>query len=629
MRHGFLKVAAATPPVRVADCRHNAQAAAALIERAAGDGAMLLVLPELCLTGYTCGDLFLQDALQEAARGALGLVLRATRGRELLVAVGLPLRVGHSLYNCAAVLCGGRVLGVVPKTYLPNYGEFYEKRLFAPAPDAVTEMELLDQRVPFGSRLLFCCEQMPSLTLGVELCEDLWAPEPPSTALALHGATVIANLSASDEAVLKPEQRRRLVQVQSARLNCGYLFCSAGEGESTTDVVFSGHDMIFENGSLLAEAPPFGGGYALTELDLQFLLRERQRHAYAALPAEGYRCVPFQLPMRETALTRAYWRTPFVADTQPERERRCDEVLAIQAHGLKKRLQHTGAKRAVIGVSGGLDSTLALIVAVRALALLGRPATDVLAVTMPCFGTTKRTRGNAEKLCDALGVPCCTVDIAAAVAQHLSDIGHAPGTADTAFENAQARERTQVLMDLANMENGLVVGTGDLSEIALGFATYGGDHLSMYGVNAGVPKTLMRDMLGILARRAGGALESVLMDILATPVSPELLPAVDGQNPQRTEETVGPYELHDFFLYHAVRRGECREKIQRLAEYAFAGSYDAAAIAHWLETFYRRFFAQQFKRSCMPDGPRVGNVSLSPRGDWRMPSDAVPAAWLE
>lgn len=627
MQHGFLKVAVATPSVRVADCRHNAAQIIGLIDRAGRDGAMLLSMPELCITGYTCNDLLMQDALHHAALEALNGIMEATRGRPLMVVVGIPLVVRHSLYNCAAVLRDGKILGIVPKTYLPNYGEFYEKRLFAPAPDFVSDIQVLGQTVPFGSKLLFCCKSMPDFILGVELCEDLWSPLPPSTGLVLHGATVIANLSASDEAVTKPDYRRKLVQVQSARLSCGYLFCSAGDGESTTDVVFSGHDMICENGAMLAEAPPFGSGYAVTELDLQFISRERRRHAREAESGDAYQRISFELPVQETALTRTYWRTPFVADAEAEREQRCDEVFAIQAHGLKKRLAHTGARRAVIGVSGGLDSTLALLVSVRALALLDRPATDVLAVTMPCFGTTKRTRGNAEKLCAALGVPCRTVDITAAVTQHLKDLAHPLDLHDVTFENAQARERTQVLMDLANMNGGLVVGTGDLSEIALGWSTYNGDHISMYGVNCGVPKTLMRSMLGIFAGRADGMLAEVLTDILETPISPELLPAKDGEIVQRTEDSMGPYELHDFFLYHAIRRGEYREKIQRLAEYAFGGIYDAAAIAHWLDMFYRRFFSQQFKRSCMPDGPRIGNVSLSPRGDWRMPSDAVSDAW--
>ena len=627
MQHGFLKVAVGTPSIRVADCRYNAQQIIALIRRAARDGAQLLAMPELCITGYTCGDLFMQDALQRGTLDALSEILAASRESELVFVIGMPLTVRNSLFNCAVVIQRGTILGVVPKTYLPNYGEFYEKRLFAPAPDTVTSVQLFGSEVPFGSKLLFCCTTMPEFILGIELCEDLWSPMPPSTKLALHGATVIANLSASDEAVTKAEYRRKLVQVQSAKLSCGYLFCSAGDGESTTDVVFSGHDMIFENGAMLAEAAPFGCGYAVSEIDLQFVSRERRRRARGDESDDSYVRIPFTMSMHETGLTRTYWQTPFVADTPEERERRCDEVFSIQAHGLKKRLAHTNAKKAVIGVSGGLDSTLALLVSVRAMALLGRPASDIAAVTMPCFGTTVRTKSNAEKLCDALGVPCRTVDISASVTQHLADIGHPLDLHDVAFENAQARERTQVLMDISNMNGGIVVGTGDLSEIALGWSTFNGDHMSMYDVNAGVPKTLMRNMLEIFAARADGLLAEVLADILATPISPELLPAKDGEIVQQTENVVGPYVLHDFFLYHAIRRGEYREKIQRLAEYAFAGIYSPETIAHWLDTFYRRFFSQQFKRSCMPDGPRIGNVSLSPRGDWRMPSDAVSEVW--
>lgn len=627
MQHGFLKVAVGTPSIRVADCRYNAQQIIALIRRAERDGAQLLAMPELCITGYTCGDLFMQDALQRGTLDALSEILAASRESELVFVIGMPLTVRNSLFNCAVVIQHGTILGVVPKTYLPNYGEFYEKRLFAPASDTVTSVQLFGSEVPFGSKLLFCCTTMPDFILGIELCEDLWSPMPPSTKLALHGATVIANLSASDEAVTKAEYRRKLVQVQSAKLSCGYLFCSAGDGESTTDVVFSGHDMIFENGAMLAEAAPFGCGYAVSEIDLQFVSRERRRRARGDESDDSYVRIPFAMSLHETALTRTYWQTPFVADTPEERERRCDEVFSIQAHGLKKRLAHTNAKKAVIGVSGGLDSTLALLVSVRAMALLGRPASDIAAVTMPCFGTTVRTKSNAEKLCDALGVPCCTVDISASVTQHLADIDHPLDLHDVAFENAQARERTQVLMDISNMNGGIVVGTGDLSEIALGWSTFNGDHMSMYDVNAGVPKTLMRNMLEIFAARADGLLAEVLADILATPISPELLPAKDGEIVQQTENVVGPYVLHDFFLYHAIRRGEYREKIQRLAEYAFAGKYSPETIAHWLDTFYRRFFSQQFKRSCMPDGPRIGNVSLSPRGDWRMPSDAVSEVW--
>jgi len=587
------------------------------------------VLPELGLPGYTCGDLFFQDALQRAAVNGLSEILKASRSYDMLVVLGMPLSMPTGLFNCGIVLHKGCLLGVVPKTVLPNYREFSEKRFFSPAPQETTSIKLLGQTVPFGNKLLFACDTMPELILGVEICEDLWSPIPPSTALAQNGASLICNLSASNEAVTKADHRRALVETHSARLLCGYLFASAGTGESTTDMVFSGHDMLCESGTLLAESKPFGPGYAVSEFNLPLILRERCRLGRSGAPSKDFTIIPFSLDPAPAKLTRAYWKTPFVADTADERAARCDTALTIQAHGLKKRIAHTGVQKVVLGISGGLDSTLALIVAKEAMALLGRPASDVLAVTMPCFGTSKRTRSNAERLCEALDVPCRTIDITAAVTQHLKDLNHPLDVADTAYENAQARERTQVLMNLSNMENALVVGTGDLSELALGFATYNGDHMSMYGVNAGIPKTFMRSMLTILADRAGGELGSVLHDIVDTPVSPELLPGKDGEIAQITEDIVGPYELHDFFLYHTVRNGESREKILHLANYAFHGEYSEEVIAKWLDVFYRRFFSQQFKRSCMPDGPRIGNVSLSPRGDWRMPSDASAAAWRE
>lgn len=627
MQHGFIKAAVATPEIRVADCEANADAILRCVERAAEDGAKLLLLPELCVTGYTCADLFLQYALQNSALSALETILERTKHLDMVIALGMPLAVSQSLFNCGVVIQRGKVLGVVPKTMLPNYGEFYEKRIFTPAPQALGEMKLLGAVVPFGSQILFCCESMPELRFGLEICEDLWSPLPPSTKLIQAGATVILNLSASDEAVTKAGYRRMLVRSQSTRQAAAYLFASAGEGESTTDMVFSGHNMIFENGVLLAESAPFGAGYACTELDLALICRERQRLTRGPQTAESCLRLPFSLPVSETKLTRCYWAKPFVPDDPLECAARCEEVLAIQAHGLKKRIVHTGVKTLVLGVSGGVDSTLAIIVAQRALSLLSRPATDILAVTMPCFGTSKRTKGNAEKLCDALGIPCRTIDITESVKRHLIDIGHPLDVADTAFENAQARERTQVLMDIANMEQGLVVGTGDLSELALGFATYNGDHMSNYGVNAGVPKTMIRAMLTHIAAAQGGALASVLLDIVDTPVSPELLPAVDGESRQVTEDLVGPYELTDFFLYHMLRRGEPRDKILRLAKYAFGGAYADETIDFYLDSFLRRFFAQQFKRSCLPDGPRVGSVSLSPRGDWRMPSDASSRAF--
>ncbi len=629
MKYGFVKVAVATPKIRVADCMANAEAILALFHRAEADGARLLALPELCVTGYTCGDLFLQDALLEGAKRALARVAEGTRGSDMLLVLGLPLALHNALYNCAAVLQKGRVLGVVPKTALPNYGEYYEKRHFVSAPAAPDTIELLGSTVPFADAQLFCCRELPEFVFGIEICEDLWSPRPPSVGLAGRGATVIVNSSASDEAVSKSAYRRQLVQVHSAKLNCAYLFASAGDGESTTDLVFSGHDMILENGSILAESIPFGPGYAVSEVDVAFLSREKRRLArgldVVCTPAR----VPFSQEPSEAKLTRCYWRMPFVPDDLAEADARCRETLQIQSQGLKKRIEHVGADKLVLGISGGVDSALALLVCRDALALLGRPATDIEAVTMPCFGTTRRTRGNAEKLCDALGAPCREIDLSEAVRRHLSDLGHPTDKTDTAYENAQARERTQVLMDTANMVNGLVVGTGDLSELALGFATFGGDHLSMYGVNADVPKTLIRAILRYVARTEGGALAPVLEDIVATPVSPELLPPADGAIRQITEELVGPYELHDFFLYHMLRRGAPREKILHLARYAFGGEYDDATLERWLDRFYSRFFSQQFKRSCMPDGPRVGSVALSPRGDWRMPSDASPAVWRE
>ncbi len=623
MKNGFLKVAVATPEIVVADCGKSGDAIIKLIKRAQGDGAKLLLLPELCLGGYTAGDLLLHTTLNDAAEQALAHILAETADSDMVTLIGLPMINGNLLYNCAAVIQAGKVLGVIPKTHLGNYGEFYEKRVFAPAPDYNTTCTLCGQTVPFGNKLLFCCKEMPAFVLGVEICEDLWTALPPSALLADCGATVLCNLSASDEAVAKADYRRMLVQSQSSRTTGAYLFSSAGDSESTTDVVFSGHDMIFENGALIAESLPFGPGYAVTEVDLEFLLHERRRFARRLFDDREVLRIHFSQTMVETKLTRVYWKMPFVPPNPVEEAKRCQEVLAIQAHGLKKRILHTGVKKLVIGVSGGVDSTLALIVAKNALALIDRPATDILAVTMPCFGTSKRTRSNAEILCEAMGIPLVTVDISDSVAKHLADIGHDGKTQDTAFENAQARERTQVLMDLSNLHGGFVVGTGDLSELALGFATYNGDHMSMYGVNADVPKTLIRSILRYVANTCDNpVLRDVLIDIVDTPVSPELLPGKNGTISQVTEDIVGPYELHDFFLYHLLRRGETREKTLRIAEYAFAGVFDAPTIAKWYDVFIRRFFAQQYKRNCLPDGPRIGNVALSPRGDWRMPSDA-------
>ena len=634
MKDGFIKVAAATPALRVADCEYNAARIVEQAQDAAEHGASVVVFPELCLTGYTCGDLFLQETLLAGAVDALDHVRRATVSLEAAVVVGLPVRSHGKLYNCAAVLCGGAVLGLVPKQNLPNYSEFYEQRHFVSGRGMQARcVTLRGSRsivvdVPLSPELLFCCETIPELTLGVEICEDLWVPAPPSTTHAQRGATLVVNLSASDEIIGKAAYRRDLVRQQSARLLCGYIYADAGFGESTQDLVFAGHDLIAENGALLAESRRFESGIVYADLDLQRLLHERQRMNTFALVGGGER-IAFALAPKESDLVhRVFPRTPFVPADHTKLIERCEEILTLQATGLATRLAHTNAKTAVVGLSGGLDSTLALIVLVHAFDLLGRKHKDILAVTMPCFGTTARTRGNAEKLADAYGVTLQTVDIKAAVDQHFADIGQSKDELTVTFENGQARMRTMVLMNLANKHGGLVVGTGDLSELALGWATYNGDHMSMYGVNASIPKTLVRFLVAYEAERTTGELSEVLRDVLDTPVSPELLPPKDGEISQCTEELVGPYELHDFFLYYMLRFGYGPRKLYRVALRAFAGAYDDETILKWLTTFTRRFFSQQFKRSCLPDGPKVGTITLSPRGDWRMPSDACATLWM-
>ncbi len=629
---GFLKASTVSPALRVADCDYNAGEIISAMQSASAAGVQLLVLPELCITGYTCSDLFFQRTLQNGALSALSKIIAASAEHEMLTVVGLPLMVGGKLFNCAAVLCGGAVLGVVPKTYLPNYGEFYEMRQFTAGSTEVEWIPLLGEEVPFGTSLLFACAEMPSFVLGVEICEDLWSPLPPSTFHALAGATVIANPSASNETVGKAEYRRTLVQNQSARLLCSYLYADASHGESTTDMVFAGHNMIAENGVLLVESKPFGNNIATTELDCEQMESERAHNTSFQRATAGYCTVEFSLDIRQPALTRFVSPTPFVPSSVSQRTARCELILSMQADGLAKRLAHAHAKTAVIGISGGLDSCLALLVAARAMTQLGRPATDIIAVTMPCFGTTKRTRSNAEILCEELGVTFMEIDIANTVHSHFADIAHDESVLDVTYENGQARVRTLELMDLANKHGGLVVGTGDLSELALGWATYNGDHMSMYGVNAGVPKTLVRHIVRYCAEIAStSALQCVLLDILDTPVSPELLPATEsGEISQQTESLVGPYELHDFYLYYVLRFGFGPAKIYHLATVAFAGreEYPAEILYKWLRNFYWRFFSQQFKRSCLPDGPKIGSVTLSPRGDWRMPSDAAANLWL-
>ena len=634
MRDGFISVAAGTPKIRVADCRYNAEQIFTLMREADKQGVKILALPELCLTGYTCGDLFLQDTLLRGAEEGLQTVLEATRNLDIVTALGLPVwdKWDNKLYNCAAVIQKGEILGLVPKAYLPNYGEFYEQRWFASGSGVEHGIELCGQHVSLCTNQTFACDTMPNLVIGVEICEDLWAPAPPSVELARKGATVILNLSASNELVGKADYRRSLVTGQSARLMCGYVYADAGEGESTTDVVFTGHNLIAENGTLLAERR-FATGLTVSEIDVDRLVYDRRRtntFTFGKEPPEIWRC-SFTLPVEETRLTRYVSPSPFVPEDDAGRAERCEEILRIASLGLKKRLEHTGAKTAVVGLSGGLDSTLALLITALAMGMLNRPASDIIAVTMPCFGTTARTRSNAELLAERMGATLKVVDISQAVRRHFADIGQSMENHDVTFENGQARERTQVLMDIANQTGGLVIGTGDLSELALGWCTYNGDHMSNYAVNASIPKTLVRHLVAYLARdnaKKDQALHDVLEDILDTPVSPELLPAVQGEISQRTEDLVGPYELHDFFLYYMLRWGFPPRKIYRLAVYALGKTYSRDVILKWLKTFYRRFFSQQFKRSCLPDGPKVGTVALSPRGDWRMPSDASAALWM-
>ena len=631
MRQGFIKVAALTPKVTVADTQANRKEICRLMDEAEAKGAKILVFPELCITGYTCGDLFYQQVLLREAKKDLLAIAKYTQRKDYLAFVGLPLEYNGKLYNVAAAVTQGKVLGLVPKTHIPNYNEFYERRHFAPGmkqpvPVALDE----DTVVPMGTRVLFQCRQMPELKIGAEICEDVWAPNPPGVEHALAGATLLVNLSASDETTGKDMYRKSLVTGQSGRLICGYVYCSAGDGESTQDVVYSGHNLIAENGTLLAESRRFCNESIYTELDMVRLNEERRRMSTFMTSDESYINVEFSLKEEKTELTRFVDPAPFVPGNKADREKRCEEIFMIQAMGLKKRLEHTHAATAVVGISGGLDSTLALLVMVKAFDLIGKDHKDIVAVTMPGFGTTDRTYDNAVSLIKSLGATFREVSIVDSVRVHFKDIGQDEAVHDVTYENGQARERTQILMDIANKSGGMVIGTGDMSELALGWATYNGDHMSMYGVNASVPKTLVRHLVCYYADTcADETLQKVLYDVLDTPVSPELLPPEDGKISQKTEDIVGPYELHDFFLYYILRFGCTPKKIYRLANYAFAGTYDTETIQKWLKTFYRRFFSQQFKRSCLPDGPKVGTVAVSPRGDLRMPSDASARIWME
>lgn len=695
MKDGFIKVAAGTPDVQVADCEFNAAEIIKMVREMEAEGAKVMVFPELCITAYTCGDLFWQENLLEEAKVQLVRIAEETADVDAIIFVGLPLEYKGKLYNAAAGLNHGEILGFVPKTYLPNYNEFYEARYFTSGdlvdgtvyvgreeyrerygetaesddvefdiemaeidgfeeleeveevededPDYIDEDEdeeedFYDEDIWISPNTIFTCADMPKLQIAAEICEDLWVPNPPSVRHAYHGANLIVNLSASDEVVGKDSYRKSLVSAQSARLLCGYIYATAGEGESTQDVVYGGHNLIAENGSILAESRRFVNGVIYADIDIHRLDNERRRMTTCQfapdLAPEGqdisYNEAPFSLDKTETELTRKFDSRPFVPGIKEERERRCDEILNIQAMGLKKRLAHIHCQNAVIGLSGGLDSTLALLVTVRAFDMLGMPREKITAVTMPCFGTTDRTYNNACQLSECLGATLKEVNIREAVNLHFRDIGHDPEVHDVTYENGQARERTQILMDIANQSGGIVIGTGDLSELALGWATYNGDHMSMYAVNASVPKTLVRHLVRYYADTCEDAkLSEILLDILDTPVSPELLPPKDGVISQKTEDLVGPYELHDFFLYYMLRWTFPPKKIFRLAQNAFAGEYDDETILKWLKTFYRRFFMQQFKRSCLPDGPKVGSVAVSPRGDLRMPSDACAKLWLK
>ena len=631
MRHGFIKVAAATPDIRVADVDYNKGQIIKQMDEAAEAGAKIIVFPELCITGYTCSDLFLQDILLNSAKKALVKIAEHTKNLDALVFVGVPIAVGGELYNVAAALNHGNILGFTTKSFLPNYGEFYEMRQFRPGPKKAEKILFGGKEIPFGPQLLFVENQMANLIVSAEICEDVWSPVPPSIEAAREGATVIVNCSASDETIGKASYREALISGQSARLISGYIYANAGEGESTTDLVFGGHNLIAENGTILAEAKRFSNGIIYTEFDVQKIANERRKNTtFTETQEHVLPRIPFGLEQTETILTRTFPSRPFVPRDDQERAKRCEEILTIQAMGLKKRLAHTHAKSAVVGISGGLDSTLALLVTAKAFDALGLERSGITAVTMPCFGTTDRTYQNACKMSLKVGATLREVRIGDAVMQHFKDIGHDPQDHSVTYENSQARERTQVLMDIANQTGGLVIGTGDMSELALGWATYNGDHMSMYGVNASVPKTLVRHLVHYFADTCeDSSLKEVLYDVLDTPVSPELLPPKDGEIAQKTEDLVGPYELHDFFLYYFLRMGYEPGKIYRIAKLSFAGEYDDETIYKWLRTFCWRFFSQQFKRSCLPDGPNVGTVALSPRGDWRMPSDACVALWIQ
>lgn len=632
MKHGFLKVACATPNIRVADCTYNVNEMINIAKEANEQKVKVLVFPELCITSYSCADMFFSNVLLDSSYKALVRYIEQTKEYDMLSILGLPMFCENKIYNCAAVVKGGELLGVVAKSNLPTYGEFYEGRYFVPCPDENIDFSFNGKTVPFGRNILFSCNSMPLLKVGVEICEDIWVNTPPSNMLSIAGATLLANLSASNEVVAKDEYRRILVSSQSAKTVSAYIYANCGEGESTTDMVCSGHSIIAENGTIISERVPFDyskGKFIIADVDLEKLsLERRRRNTVTTNIDKNIVQVPFDFKMEQTNISRYIDPHPFVPSDKNELERSINTVRSIQAYGLKQRMAASSIEKCIIGVSGGLDSTLALLSTVHAFNVMGKDQKNIIAVTMPCFATSERTKANAIALANLLHVELREIDIRDALALHLNSIGHGLALHDTVYENAQARERAQILMDIANAENGLVIGTGDLSELALGFTTYGGDLTSMYSLNSGVPKTLIPHILEFYAKE-NSTIAEVIEDIIKTPISPELIPAENGEITQITEDIVGPYELHDFYLYNMLTHHYSPEKLLRIAQIAFNDKYDDNMLLSCLRTFVKRFFSQQFKRSSMPDGPKVFGVGLSPRGDLKMPSDASSEEWLK
>lgn len=626
MKDGFIKAAVFSPKLKIADTDYNKNEIINAIIEADNNNVKILAFPELCITGYSCGDLFFQDILIENARKAVFDIAERTKALDMLIILGCPVKDKGKLYNCAIPINKGRIICIYSKQNLPNYNEYYEKRYFSTLSE---DSFLKEWGTTLTNNAVLQCSTLPQLIIGIEICEDLWAVNPPSNTFALNGANVIVNISASNDFISKPTKRREYVKNQSSRLICAYIYANAGQYESTQDLIFSGHSIIAENGSIIAEKPPFDNKMLITEIDYQKINFERSKNTGFIIKNTNYNNT-FSFNIERTLLTRFISPTPFIPIDKAELEKRCEFILNMQAYALKKRLIHTGVKRLVLGLSGGLDSTLALIVCIKTMQLMDLPLTNILAISMPCFGTSTRTKSNASELASITKVTFKEIDISKAVKQHMKDIELDNSDRSAAYENAQARERTQVLMDYSNSQNALVVGTGDLSELALGWCTYNGDHMSMYSVNSSVPKTLISHILIYYAKiQNDEKLKNIVKDIIDTPVSPELLPAENDKIVQKTEDLIGPYVMHDFFLYYSIRYGFPPKKVYRLACYAFKNNFNEETILKWLKNFYKRFFSQQFKRSCLPDGVKIGSIALSPRGDWRMPSDASANQWIE